>query len=335
MKQLGRIEKVELRDVWVDEARDFTPWLALPENLEILGDTLGIDLELEAQEKDVGPFHADLLCRNTAESDSWVVIENQLEKTDHRHLGQLLTYAAGLKATTIVWISSEFNEQHRAALDWLNHLTDKSVRFFGLVVELWRIGESPAAPRFNLICQPNEWETTVRTATESLSSSEDTPTQNLRFRYWTAFRNYLQENKSKLHPQKPGRDHWYTFGIGTSRAHTAALLITKDKKIAVELTINSEDAKNIFGELRQQKEEVEAIVGQTLDWREMRDKKASRIMLFESIDPFNEKDWPAQFAWLRKNLEKFDEVFRPRLSRNGGIVASSAQQNSEENLVSV
>jgi hypothetical protein len=89
MEKLGRIERVDLRSIWTTEAEHFTPWLAQPENLEILGETLGIDLELEAREKDVGPFRADILCKNTAEKDSWVVIENQIEKTDHRHLGSL------------------------------------------------------------------------------------------------------------------------------------------------------------------------------------------------------------------------------------------------------
>lgn len=312
MEKLGRIERVDLRTIWTTEDRDFTPWLARKENLEILGEALGIELELEAQEQFVGPFRADILCKNTAEKDSWVVIENQIEKTDHKHLGQLLTYASGLEAKTVVWISREFCEEHRAALDWLNHMADKSVRFFGLEIELWRIGDSPAAPRFNIICQPNDWEATVRQEAETLAEENgETKSQNLRIRYWTAFRSYLQERKSKLRPQKPSRDHWYSFGIGTSKAHTAALIITRENKIGVELTINSEDAKNIFNELFKQKDGVEAIIGSSLDWREMPDKKASRILLFNAIDPYDEATWTQQFAWLQGNLEKFDNTFRP------------------------
>ncbi len=315
MEKLGRIELIELRDQWVDEAKDFTPWLAQPENLAILGEALGIDLELEAQEKDVGPFHADLLCRDTAMSDSWVVIENQLEKTDHKHLGQLLTYAAGLKANTIVWICSEFTEEHKAVLDWLNQIGGSSARFFGLAIQLWRIGNSPAAPKFNVVCQPNEWEKTVRKAAEGLSDSEERPSEKLRIRYWTAFRSYLQDKKSRLHPQKPGRSHWYTFGIGTSKAHISALLITKEDKIAVELSINSENAKSHFKELLQQKTEIEAIIGEPVEWREMPDKKASRVVLFKSVNSFEESEWPVQFSWLKEKLEGFDEAFRPLFSK--------------------
>ena len=130
-KSLGRLQKVELHDVWVSESAGFKPWLAQPENMKLLGETIGIDLECEAQEKEVGPFRADILCKDTA-NDNWVLIENQLERTDHTHLGQLLTYAAGLEAVIIVWIAERFTEEHRATLDWLNERTDEKINCFGL-----------------------------------------------------------------------------------------------------------------------------------------------------------------------------------------------------------
>ena len=167
---LGRLTRVDLRDIWTSEAIDFTPWLAQPENISILGDTLGIDLELEAQEKAVGPFRADILCKDIG-TDSWVLVENQLERTDHTHLGQLLTYASGLQAVTIVWIAARFTEEHRATLDWLNKITDESFRFLGLEVELWRIGDSPAAPKFNIVSKPNDWSRSVAQAARSLDEA--------------------------------------------------------------------------------------------------------------------------------------------------------------------
>jgi len=130
---LGRLEAVDLRNIWTSEAGEFTPWLAEENNLALLGETIGIELELEAQEKNVGPFRADILCKDTA-NGHWVLIENQLERTDHTHLGQLMTYAAGLKAVTIVWIAHHFTEEHRAALDWLNEITDDRFNFFGLEI---------------------------------------------------------------------------------------------------------------------------------------------------------------------------------------------------------
>jgi hypothetical protein len=315
MVELGRFNAVDLYDVWITEDRHFTPWLAEAKNLELLGEALGMELELEAQEKDVGPFRADLLCKNTAEEDSWVVIENQLEKTDHKHLGQLLTYGAGLHAKTVVWISARFRDEHRAAIDWLNRMANGSVRFFGIEIELWKIGESAAAPRFNVVSKPNDWEATVDNAKEAIAAEEGNRSQKLRLRYWAAFRDYLLEHQSTLRPQKPSQDHWYSFGIGTSRAHTSALLITRDNEIAVELRMHADDAKDIYRELYEKKDAIEAAIGEPLDWREMPDRKASRIVLFLSADGYNEESWPEQFAWLRAKLEAFDKVFRPLLAR--------------------
>src|SRR3954454_2225369 len=183
-KSLGRLEKVELRNIWLSEASDFTPWLARAENIVILSETLGIDLELEAQERAVGPFRADILCKDIG-TDRWVLIENRLEKTDHTHLGQLLTYASGLEAVTIVWIAARFTEEHRSTLDWLNKITDDSFRFFGLEVELWRIGDSPAAPKFNIVSKPNDWSHSVAQAVKAIDEGELSETRVLQRNYWT------------------------------------------------------------------------------------------------------------------------------------------------------
>src|SRR5438477_3647796 len=122
MSSLGRLERVDLRSIWTNEARDFTPWLATEENLKLLSEAIGMELTLETVERGVGPYSADIVCKDPA-CDAWVLIENQIEKTDHSHLGQLLTYTAGVNASTVVWISSRFTEEHRAALDWLNKYT--------------------------------------------------------------------------------------------------------------------------------------------------------------------------------------------------------------------
>ncbi len=151
--QLSRLERVDLSEVWKSEPASFTPWLA--ENLAILGETLGMDLVLEAREKKVGPYRADIVCKDTADN-SWVLIENQLEVTDHTHLGQILTYAAGLNAVTIAWIARRFTDEHRAALDWLNENSTENLQFFGLEIEVWRIGDSPYAPKFNIVAKPND-----------------------------------------------------------------------------------------------------------------------------------------------------------------------------------
>ncbi|MDA8007907.1 MAG: DUF4268 domain-containing protein, partial [Gammaproteobacteria bacterium] len=153
-KQLGALEKKAVREYWDNEASEFTPWLA--DNINLLGEALGLDgLEVEEQESSVGGFRVDLLCKD--EDDRTVIVENQLEKTNHKHLGQLLTYAAGKDAVVVVWVSTKFTDEHRAALDWLNEKTEEDVQFFGAQIEVWQIGDSQAAPKFNLVCMPNEW----------------------------------------------------------------------------------------------------------------------------------------------------------------------------------
>jgi hypothetical protein len=190
---LGRLEKIDVREYWKREDSDFTPWLAEAENIQLLGETIGLELEVEAQEKQVGPFRADILCKDTA-SENWVLIENQLERTDHVHLGQLLTYAAGLNAVTIVWIAARFTEEHRAALDWLNEISNESFNFFGLEIELWRIGKSAVAPKFNIISKPNDWSKSVIGAAQSIQSASLTEAKKLQQEYWEAFREYVLEH---------------------------------------------------------------------------------------------------------------------------------------------
>jgi hypothetical protein len=154
--QLARIQRVSARDVFSHESLDFTPWLAEEENLQLLSDALAIPLCLEAVEQPVGMFRADLLCKNQ-QTGQWVLIENQLERTDHAHLGQILTYASGLKAFTTVWIAGQFTDEHRAALDWLNEITVQGVQFIGVEIEFWKIGQSDIAPKFHVVSSPNQW----------------------------------------------------------------------------------------------------------------------------------------------------------------------------------
>ena len=215
---LGRLERVELREVWSSESSDFTPWLGQEENLHLLGEAIGLELELERQEKDVGPFRADLLCKNTID-DTWVLIENQIERTDHGHLGQILTYAAGLDAATVVWVAERFTDEHRAALDWLNSITLEKFSFFGLEVELWRIAGSPAAPKFNVVSKPNDW---TRETASSARAGELTDKKRLQLRYWTAFYKYMS-GRGSLSCETPRARNWMAHPIGTSGTNLASI----------------------------------------------------------------------------------------------------------------
>jgi hypothetical protein len=314
---LGRLEKItDLRDVWKTEAQDFTPWLAQEGNLAQLGETINLDLELEAVEKDVGPFRADILCQDT-DDGSLVLVENQVERTDHTHLGQLLTYAAGLNTVTIVWIAKKFTDEHRATLDWLNEITGEKINFFGLEIELWRIGDSAIAPKFNVVSKPNDWTKGKGSSSSVLKDAELSPTKTLQFDFWKSFREYVLENSALLRPRKANPCHWLNFGIGTSKAHISALLNTQDKLISVCLNIHCRDDRiAIFNLLEKDKEAIEQELGSSLLWEEKPEKKSSTIIIRNpKLDPNNRNTWGQQHQWMLEQLEKFREVFGSRIRK--------------------
>jgi hypothetical protein len=327
--QLGRLEQLDLRQVWASEALAFTPWLAQPENLAALGDTLRMDLELEAQEKAVGPFRADLLCKDVA-TDSWVLIENQLERTDHSHLGQLLIYAAGLQAVTIVWIAARFTEEHRATLDLLNKITDESFRFFGLEIELWRIGNSMPAPKFNIVAKPNDWSRSVIQAARAIDDSELSDTRLTQQRYWTALNAALDAAAGPISGNRQARPQsWMTFPIGRVRFHLAAAMLRTARQVRAELYLSGSDAKAHFGLLEQQRAEIEAELGYPLAWEKLPDGQDSRISVYlKDADPMDERDWPRQHQWLAQRLNDFHRAFAQRI-RSLDASAWSGQAASE------
>lgn len=314
-QQLGRLERVELREIWISEATSFTPWLARPENLSILAETLGIDLELEAQEKAVGPFRADLLCKDIG-TDRWVLIENQLERTDHTHLGQLLTYASGLEAVTIVWIAARFTEEHRSTLDWLNKITDDSFRFFGLEVELWRIGSSPAAPKFNIVSKPNAWSHSVAQAARSIDDTELSETRVLQRDYWAGLNAALEAAKGPVSgKRKPQAQSWMAFSIGRTNFNLVGTMLRPKNQIRSELYIAGDTAKAFFSLLKEQQIQIEKELGYPLDWEELPSRRDCRIASYlNDVDPEDRTDWPRQLDWLAKRLNDMHRVFAARVA---------------------
>ena len=307
---LGRLIRVDkkpedLRKFWNTEATDFTPWLARSENLAELGRTLDIELELEAQEKAVGPFRADLLCKDVS-TDHWVLIENQLERTDHIHLGQLLTYASGLSAVTIVWIAARFTEEHRSTLDWLNKITDENFRFFGLEMELWRIGDSPVAPKFNIVSKPNDWSQSVAQAARAIDDAELSETRIMQRAYWTAFDKVLSALGGPVTGgKKPQPQSFMSYSIGRNHFTLNAAMVRPKKQVRAELYISSSKAKAFFHLLAAQKDAIEHKLGFALDWEELPSGQDSRISVsLDEADPENEADWPRQHEWLARRLNE-------------------------------
>ena len=307
---LGRLERVDLRTVWNNEATDFTPWLSKPENLEALSETLGMDLESEGTEQSVGNYRADLLCKD-AFSDSYILVENQLERTNHSHLGQILTYCAGLNVKTVVWIASRFTDEHRAALDYLNEITEEGYGFFGLELELWRIGDSPPAPKFNVVSRPNTWAKSVREKAQHNVELSDT--KQLQLVYWTAFKEFM-DARGTLKCQNASAKHWLNMSIGRSGFYLNAKVNSLKAWVKVSLNIKTPESKSAYYQLLDMKAEIENEIGASLEWRELEGKNTSVITRsLESADFRKKDDWQRQFEWLATNLEKFDAVFRKRV----------------------
>ena len=306
--KLGKLAKgFPMRDIWPNET-DFSAWLAEADGLVLLGETLEMDLDEAETEKQVGPFAADVVCRGVG---GVVVVENQFGRTDHDHLGKLLTYSAGLESATIVWIAETFVTQHRAALDWLNAQTVQEVRFFGLEIGLCKIEGSPLAPQFRIVSQPNDW---TRSGGGSVKGQRAVSSwDNLCAEYWGEFLNFLKEEGTDL-PIKnlaaPPRS-WLVIGIGKARFWLEPA-INQGGEIRAALALPGW----AFAPLREDQAAVEEDTGVKWEWQSPNSAgKEARIRLFgdSSYDLADRSQWREQHQWLKKHLELLDKAFRPRI----------------------
>ena len=267
LTDLGTLDSVDLREVWQNEAADFTPWLA--DNLDSLGDALQMEIDTEDvdTEVSVGKYSADILCRD-ASDNSRIVIENQFGSTNHDHLGKLLTYASGLDSDpplrSVIWISETFNDEHRSTLDWLNRISHDETRFFGVTIELLKIEGSKPAPRFNIVVSPNDWTKTVRAS----SSGEVSDLKRQYHQFWTALREHLLSSATRLKPRSPRPQAWSDFAVGKTGVLFRCSLSREKNQLQVALVTKGKYSNNHFNLLKQQKSAIEEKVGDPLDWRE-------------------------------------------------------------------
>jgi hypothetical protein len=325
---LGRLEKVDLRTYWVREDVNFTPWLAEPENIKLLGDTIGIELEVQAVEKTVGSFRADILCKDTV-TEHWVLIENQLERTNHSHLGQLLTYASGLNAVTIIWISSSFTDEHRASLDWLNRVTHEEVNFFGLEIELWRIGNSALAPKFNLVVQPNGWTKIVENRATALLNE----VQQIYAEFWSQLSEKLNASSGAIKRSGCSTRRYMGFGIGRTGFRLYAEFIAQKKILCVCLYLSGERAKHHYHQLARQREAIEEEIGVPLCWDINSNNKGSDIYYARpNVDIEQHQSWNDYQDWLYDYLNRFYSAFACRV-KDLGTEDLSTKTDLSENLL--
>lgn len=308
MINLGKLKEIkDLRRVWPHEALDFTPWLAEDENLALLSDAVGLEITVDETESSVGDFNVDIYAVETG-TDRKIIIENQLEDTNHDHLGKLITYASGKSADIIIWVVKRAREEHRAAIEWLNNHTDEDIAFFLVEIKLYQIGSSEIAVKFEVVEKPNDWTKEIK---RNISTS---PTHQARYDYWVAFNEYAFKNAifaKTFNKRKASTDHWMTLSVGSSACFISLSQIRKYNHIIVEWYISND--KELYHKLYANKEVIENEMGVQLEWNELPDKKASRILVYKTVD-FEDKDsWTEQFAWMQDMALKMKKAFKKYL----------------------
>lgn len=302
MHSLAKLVKVDLRNVWEHEALDFTNWLAQLENLNALSEEIGVYIKLIQTEASVGRFNVDILAEEEGTGRK-IIIENQLEDTNHDHLGKIITYASGYDAEVIIWIVKDIREEHQRAVEWLNEHTDEKLSFFLIKIELWQIEGSNPAPRFDVVVSPNEWAKAVRNSSSGGELS-DTKIQQLEF--WTKFKDFVRARDSRIRLRTPRPQHWYDVSMGSADGHVALTTNSKENLLGCGIYISKN--KELFHFLKERKDIIEKEIGETLIWIDA--STASRIIISKEIPIlFDESKFDDYFSWLYEKTILFQSVF--------------------------
>lgn len=306
--EIGILENVEITEMWRPE-KQFSDWLAEPDNLEFFGDQIGLKLADAKREVDVGKFSADIHCKDV-ENDCTAVIENQFGQTDHDHLGKLLIYAAGLAAVTVVWVAEDFRAEHRQTVNWLNEISRPDIHFFGVEIKLRRIGDSAIAPDFVVVSEPNDWARTVR-AMANLSEKD-----HAQHEYWTAFQELCRGRHEDLglNLNKPCTTYWMYFPLGhgvSGIAHGNVVLQKKSIKVVV-LVNHKKNSYEHFQQLESRKEQIAINTPSlSIQWNGDPGKTTQRLFVSKDCDPSDRNDWSNQHRWLAESIAHMRKAIYP------------------------
>lgn len=307
--QLDTLREIsDLTEVWEHEAHDFTPWLAKEENLNLLGEAIGVNLTFLKQESSVGDFRIDILAEE-AESGRKVVIENQLYDSDHDHLGKLITYAAGEDASAIVWVVRTARAEHRAAIEWLNRYMSSDIGFFLCEVKLYQIGDSAKAVKFEVVESPNDW------SRVALSEPTMSDSKRFLFEYWEGLNNFAVKREKfakDFHPRKPRAESWLSYFVNDGSYHYDLEIAPTKGILRVSLRINSDKA--MYNYLYARADDIESEAGLDLIWNEMEGKKGCSIYIENKADLSDLADRPRQFAWLIDTMVTMKPVFAKHIA---------------------
>ncbi|MBE6103228.1 MAG: DUF4268 domain-containing protein [Selenomonas ruminantium] len=292
MEKLGKIKRVnDLRSVWPHEEYDFSKWLAKEENISQLSEAVGIEIVVEETEAAVGNFSVDIYAREEG-TNRGIIIENQLEDTDYDHLGKIITYAAGKKAEAIIWIVKRARDEHKQAVAWLNQHTDENIGVFLIELELWCIGNSLPAPRFNVVERPNDWAKTVKKS-DTLS-----PIKNFQLDFWLRFCDFAFANPvfaDKFKRRNSFAKHWYNLSTGVRALTLEYTIHVYNKKLTVGFYIKND--KQLYKDMRAQQKEIEKLLEEKVEWSET--AHDCRMFASRAIeDDLENRQWNEDFQWL-------------------------------------
>ena len=304
---IGKLEEVPLREVWKHEEHGFSRWLA--ENLDALSNVLGINLVEAQREVRAGSFEVDLVAED--DESNRVIIENQLEATDHDHLGKVLTYLTNLDAKTAVWITKQPRPEHIRAIQWLNETTPDDIAFYLVKLTAIRIGDSSPAPLFTVIVAPSQ------TSKDFGKQKKDLAERHvLRLEFWTQLLALAKEKGNAQHASRsPSKDHWLT--LKTEKGVQLNYKIWRAEESGVELYIDAGDKdknKRIFDYFHMQKEQIEIAFGNSLLWERLDEKKASRIQFIIKKGGLNEEErWREIQETMISTMDKLSAATKPFL----------------------
>lgn len=268
---IGKFVEVDIRDLWKHEQYDFSEWLSKEENIENLNDILGLTLVDISKEAYVGSYRCDIFAKDET-TGTKIIIENQLEASNHDHLGKIITYASGLDAKVVVWIVKQAKEEHRSAIEWLNNNTNNELNFFLIELHAYKIDDSNPAPMFEVIEKPNGF---IKN-TKAINNQDNlNKSQSERLEFWNKFNEVVEQNGKPFNIRKATTDHWYDVALGTSEAHISINLVNKSSYVVIDVYIN--DNKELFDKLMDKKDIIESELGFKLVWDRLDNGKASRI----------------------------------------------------------
>lgn len=325
MPKIGKRTAVtNLREIWPKET-DFSDWLVSEAGLALIAEDIGVEVEDPTREARPGDFPCDVVGHALGNPDHVIVIENQFGRTNHDHLGKLLTYAAMHSAMTGIWLAEFVSDDHRRVIDWLNDNTPEGISFFLARIKAYRIDDSPVAPQLDVVSRPN-----IQVKIGHQNVAELKERHVWRRQFWEEILEYIKSKKPPFRVQSPGTDAWANIAIGRSEFAISLTLTPRRQCIGCELYFTPAWKDDAFAQLIAEREQIEREIGANLQWKALEGKKVARIQLEASIDPRDGKNREKVKEWMYTHAVRFYNAFQGRVKQLQPSVRSEEAEERED-----